>query len=142
MINLANDWTNVGAQKKLSDLASDGHKKSERTSLFDREGKCVEKSKFENIISKIYNDAFKLDKNGTSYAETDGKVVVYQIDNIYTPEIKQEDLVEAYKSLASDVREDMYQELIGHLSKEYKVHINSELLKQNNEEIDTNIDIF
>ena len=141
-MDVVNEWISKGAEKKLSQLAESIKKKVDRTSLFNREGKCVEKSKFENIINKIYTDAFKLDRNGINYIEIDGKIFVYQIDNIYTPKIEPKDLAEAYKSLASDIREDMYQELIGYLSKEYKVNINHEMLKQNNEEIDSNIDLF
>lgn len=138
-LDLANSWKALGSGKKLSDLADAANYEYKTTALFGRDGKCIENSTHKDTIEKIYENVFSLNKNDVAFLEIDGKIVVYQVIQIYTPRVESSDIGEQYKELVKDVIGDMYQQLVGYLSKEYKVTVNRETLKEINEEVDPDI---
>lgn len=141
-IDLANKWKEIGNKGKLQDLALEASKKVEFTALFDRDGKCVENSKHSGVIDLVCDDVFNLNRRDVNYVEHDGKVTVYQVDKIHSPKIEGDQLIASGRELTGRVRDDMYQELVGYLSKEYEVSINNEVLQQLNENVPANIELF
>ncbi len=70
--------------------------------------------------------------------EIGGKIVVYQLNEIiYDEKFEKDHKPEYYVELIKDVSDDMYQQLIGYLSKRYEVKINYEVLKKVDEAIDS-----
>lgn len=141
-LDLANSWIK-NKDKKLEKLAKAAGRLSKISPLFDREGKQngnPEKDK--DVIDCLFKDVFSLDKGDMNYIEHNGKLIVYQIEKIESPNPSSEELKEGYKELLTQMREDMSQALVGYLSKEYEVRVNSENLRMINEEIDSEIDLF
>lgn len=136
-LELAESWKTSG--KKLSDLAGSVRRSYEVTALFGRDGKSIESSEHQNFIEKIHEDVFKLNKNDMAVLESDGNVIVYQLVKQYIPTEDKSNISENYKELTKCIVDDMYQQLVGYLSKEYKVTVNKETLKEINEEIDSDI---
>lgn len=138
-LDLAESWKTVGVNKKLSDLAEETHRHYSATALFGRDGKCIENSEHEKLIERIHEEAFNLNKNDIVSLEIDGNIVVYQLTQIFVPNTENSAISERYKELTKDIVDDMYQQLVGYLSREYKVTINKETLKEINEDVDTDI---
>lgn len=138
-LDLAEAWKAKGGNKKLSDLAEDARRHYNVTALFGRDGKCMENSEHVDFIEKIHDDVFKLNKNDIASLEIDGNIVVYQLTQVFAPSTEDSDISERYKELTKDVVDDMYQQLVGYLSKEYKVTVNKETLREINEEVDSDI---
>lgn len=141
-IDLADEWKAAGKTKKLADLAEKKDRHAEYTALFGRDGKCIENSKHKDVIEHIYDEVFSLNRGDVNCIELDGKVYIYQIDKIYSKTIEGEQLIKIGRHLTSRIRDDMYQQLVGYLSKEYEVTVNHEALKEMNEEVSPDIDIF
>ncbi|MDR2781126.1 MAG: SurA N-terminal domain-containing protein [Holosporaceae bacterium] len=126
----------------LNKLAAKSGCTSNVTQQFDRFGKLSDEknTKFKDIISEIYEDVFILGKAEANYKEINGKFVVYQVNGIVSPkEIDKKDEAKYQKDLRTEIIDDMYQQLVGYLSKKkYEVKINHDLLKEINEEVDQN----
>jgi hypothetical protein len=138
----------IKSGEKLVNLAKKSGFTCNITQPFDRSGKFSDEKevKFKDIVGEIYEDSFILGKFEGNYREIKGNFVIYQVTNIAFPEkIDKKDEATYQKELRSDVVEDMYQQLISYLSKKkYEVKINHELLKEINEEVNSNTydDIF
>ena len=107
------------------------------TAYFDREGFISGQKSKSEIISGFYEEAFGKVKNEVGLKEMNGSIVVYQLDGItYDSKSEKEHKQSHYVELVRDNSEDMYQQLIGHLSKKYEVKINYDVLKKVDESID------
>ncbi|MDR0968036.1 MAG: SurA N-terminal domain-containing protein [Holosporaceae bacterium] len=107
------------------------------TQAFDRRGGLQDEknAKFKDIIKEIYEDAFSLEKTVANSKEIKGVIVVYQLKEIIAPKkIDPKDEKKCEIELQSEIVSDMYQQLVGYLSKKYEVKINRELLKEIDEE--------
>ena len=83
----------------------------------------------EEVFSKL--------KNEVGMKELNGKIVVYQVADIsYDKKKEEENWQRSFVSLLLNYSDDMYQQLIGHLSKKYEVKINYDILKEIDESID------
>ncbi|MDR0632090.1 MAG: SurA N-terminal domain-containing protein [Holosporaceae bacterium] len=141
-LELASNFiTQVKEGNDLEKLAKENGRVHSLTQSFDRYGKLEdEKNKnFKNTIEKIHEDAFALEKSEANFKEIDGVVVVYQVKNIISPkEIDQKDDAKYKNELRVEMIDDMYQQLVGYLSKKYEIKVNYELLKEINEEVNQN----
>jgi quinol monooxygenase YgiN len=138
-LELASDFiAQIKEGNDLEKLAGKNGRVHGVTPSFDRHGKLEDgKNKnFKNIIEKVHEDAFALEKSKANFKEIDGTVVVYQVKDIISPkEINQKDEAKYKNELRSEMIDDMYQQLVGYLSKKYEIKINYELLKKINEEV-------
>jgi hypothetical protein len=129
----------------LKNLASKNNLSPKVTQLFDRKGTLQDKAKPSSIINEIYENAFSMGKMEANYKEINGAVVVYCVQNIISSKkIDKKDESKYGAELLGEIVEDMYQQLVGYLSKKYKVKINYALLKEISEEVshDTFDEIF
>ncbi|MDR0678526.1 MAG: SurA N-terminal domain-containing protein [Holosporaceae bacterium] len=152
------EWTLHKQDEKIQALASDFIEKIKKgdglknlalkndlplkvTPLFDRKGTSQDKTKPTSIINEIYENVFSMGKaEAASHKETNGTIVVYSIQDIVSPkEVDKKDEEKYSTELRSEIIEDMYQQLVGYLSKKYEIKINHELLKEINEEVNQNI---
>lgn len=127
-------------EKDLAKLASKSGLKIEKTSLFDREGKTDnKKDKNQDVVNLICVETFEKNKKDIAFKKEDnGDIIVYQLNDItHDKKVAAENKQKDYVKLRSEVSEDMYQQLIGYLSKRYKVVINYELLNKEDSTIDT-----
>jgi peptidyl-prolyl cis-trans isomerase D len=127
-----------GAQ--LSQIASQKGTAVLVTPLFDREGKIATEAKdfkFPNVIAALYAKIFQQVKNDCDYVEIDDCIVVYQVNDVVYPDtVDQNDENKYHGALIREFTDDMYQQLVGYLSKEkYKVQINHEMLNESKEDI-------
>jgi peptidyl-prolyl cis-trans isomerase D len=127
----------VESGEELSHLAKKGRYVSKSTAYFDREGQTSDERNKSEIISNLYEESFDKLKNDVGLKEINGKVVVYQVAGIsYDDKSEKDNRQTQYISLIRDNSEDMYQQLIGYLSKKYEVKINYDVLKEVDETID------
>jgi hypothetical protein len=124
--------------KKLADLAKKCGRISQITPAFDRNGSFDEDKdkKFDHIIAEVHGNAFTDNKKEGGYKEIGETVVVYQVNEVISAKnINSEAGVKFKVNLVKETTDDMYQQLIGHLSQKYKVTINYEMLKNIDENI-------
>lgn len=135
-IEMANDIVaKVSAGEKFSSLGY----KTQTTSMFDREGLLGAKKDGEKIIKEVFAEAFEKQKGDVAYREINDRIVVYQVNEIKHEEIPHEEKMKDYGSLLQENAEDLYQQLIGYLSKKYEVKVNYELLKTIDESSESSI---
>ncbi|MDR1375261.1 MAG: SurA N-terminal domain-containing protein [Holosporaceae bacterium] len=138
---MANDFVaKINEGGSLEKLATENGRISNTSPAFDRSGAVTDdkSKKFADIISVIYKEAFSKNKGDGSQKEINGKIVAYQIKDIISSE--QNDSKDAAKyrtNLSQEMTDDLYQELVGYLSKKYEVTINYEMLKESTEGLDT-----
>jgi peptidyl-prolyl cis-trans isomerase D len=137
-LSVANEiMSKVESGEELSHLAKKGRYVSKSTAYFDREGQTSDERNKSEIISNLYEESFDKLKNDVGLKEINGKVVVYQVAGIsYDDKSEKDNRQTQYISLIRDNSEDMYQQLIGYLSKKYEVKINYDVLKEVDETID------
>ena len=141
---MANDFVEkVNAGGSLKTLASKEGKICETSVAFDRFGKISDKKKSSDIIESEHKAAFDLAKGKCTSHDLNGNVVVYCLNQIIPAKnIDKEERKKLYAELYKDMTTDIYQQLVGHLSKKYNVTINYEMLKAFNEPIERLDDIF
>jgi hypothetical protein len=125
---------------KLSQVVSQKGYATIVTPLFDRDGKIANEKndfKFPNVISALYGEVFQQLKNDVGYTEIDDSFVVYQVNDIVYPDVIDQDSEDKYLgALIREFADDMYQQLVGYLSKEkYEVKVNYEMLNESQENI-------
>ena len=127
----------VSEGEKFADLAGAKNYKLKSTSHFDRLGNTSDNNEKSEIVSNLYEEVFSKLKNEVGMKELNGKVVVYQVADIsYDKKKEEENWQRNFVSLLLNYSDDMYQQLIGHLSKKYEVKINYDVLKEVDESID------
>jgi hypothetical protein len=138
---MANDFiSNILNGADLAVLAAQNGRISNVTQPFDRYGTLqnAKSKKFSHIIAEVYDDVFLKKKKEASYKEINGIIVVYQIKDIILPEkIDSKDKLKYNAALSKEMTDDLYQQLVGHLSKKYKIIINYEMLRNINEDINS-----
>jgi hypothetical protein len=134
----------VNSGEKLSSISSKNGRIAIITPAFDRDGKLQAKkneNNIEDMIAILHQDAF-LSKDAFS-KQIEDNVVVAQVNEIIpADDVDQKERNTHHAALIRDMSEDLYQQLVGYLSKEkYEVKINHEMLKESGEGIDqTQID--
>ncbi|MDR0753250.1 MAG: SurA N-terminal domain-containing protein [Holosporaceae bacterium] len=116
----------------LGKLAAARGLDSHITIAFDRSGQLPKGNvlKYEDIITAVHEDAFKLEKTEANYKEIGEDIVVYQVkDIISSTKIDPEDENTCRLELQSEIVDDMHQQLMDYLSKKYNVKINTEQLR-------------
>lgn len=127
----------VSEGEKFADLAGAKNYKLKSTNHFDRLGNTSDNNEKSEIVSNLYEEVFSKLKNEVGMKELNGKVVVYQVADIsYDKKKEEENWQRNFVSLLLNYSDDMYQQLIGHLSKKYEVKINYDVLKEVDESID------
>ncbi|MBO4405373.1 MAG: SurA N-terminal domain-containing protein [Alphaproteobacteria bacterium] len=117
------------AQKKRYNVRS--------TAYFDKDGKTSDERNKSEVVDNLHEEIFSELKNKAGMKEINGKIVVYQLADIgYDAKKEEEERQKNYILLMQDNSEDMYQQLIGYLSKKYEVKVNYEVLKEVDEAID------
>jgi hypothetical protein len=92
------------------------------------------------IMEVVCEDAFSMGVQEANSVTIDGHIVVYQVKTIsYPKDIEKKETSQSNQRLLGEVVNDLFQQLVGHLSKKYKVSCNHELLKEINDDIDQNI---
>lgn len=119
-------------------LAQKKHYNVRSTAYFDKDGRTSDERNKSKIIDNLHEEIFSKLKNEAGMKEINGKIVVYQLADIsYDAKKEDEERQRNYISLMQDNSEDMYQQLIGYLSKKYEVKINYDVLKEVDESIDS-----
>ena len=129
--------------EKLPAIASKSCLTSSVTPAFDRRGSVSKEKKdektqsFERVISEFFSDAFTKQKSEAFFKEIGNVVTVAQVNEVFPAEnIDQKELAKQHVSLVREMSEDMYQQLVGYLSREkYPVKINHEMLKESGEAV-------
>lgn len=140
-LELADDFVaKMGDGGSLEKLAAEHGRICNVSQSFDRLGTASDhkNKKFADIIAAVHEEAFSKNKGEASRREINGKIVVYQVRDVI-PE-KQTDPPDATKykaELSQEMTDDLYQQLVGYLSKKYKVTINYEMLKDSADTLDT-----
>lgn len=136
--------------KKLSAAVSEYYLTSSVTPAFDKNGKLpeskkneknpkIEKSekdqKIEMIVAELHKEAFAKQKTDVFSKEIGNTLVVAQVNEIFVADnIDQKELTNQHVSLVREMSEDLYQQLVGYLSRnKYEVKINHEMLKESGE---------
>lgn len=128
----------IAAGEKFSDLGKKEKYKVKSTAYFNREGKTTDERNRSEIIDALCEESFDKTRNEVSIKEINGKVIVYQLNEImYDEKSEKENKPKYYVELIRDVSDDMYQQLIGYLSKRYKVKVNHEVLRKVDETMDS-----
>lgn len=137
-IAIADDIVSKTAKgEDFSKLAKKERYKVKSTPLFDKDGRTSDDKNKSEIIGKLHEESFAMLKNDAGIKEVDGKVIVYQLADIsYDSKKEDEERQRSYIMLLQENTEDMYQQLIGYLSKKYEVKINYDVLKEIDEAID------
>ncbi len=128
----------VAAGENFSDLAKKAGYTMRSTAYFNREGKTVDERDKSEIIGALCEESFDGIKNESAMKEINGKIVVYQLNEMmYDGESEENNKSEYYVELIKDISDDMYQQLIGYLSRRYEVKINYDVLRKVDETIDS-----
>ncbi len=138
-LEVANDiMSKTEAGKSFESVAKKRNYKVKPTAYFDRLGKTLNEKDQSVIIDNLYEEAFSKTKNETGLKDINGKIVVYQLAYMdYDNKNEEKNKQVNYVSLLQESSEDMYQQLIGYLSKKYEVKINYDVLKEVDESVDT-----
>jgi hypothetical protein len=140
-LDMANDLaTKINEGGNLEKLAAEHGRICNISPAFDRLGAASDdkNKKFADLISAVHEEVFSKNKGEGSYKEVNGKIIVYQVKDIIPA--KQADPQDASKyraNLSQEMTDDLYQQLVGYLSKKYEVAINYEMLKESAEDLDT-----
>jgi len=119
------------------DLAKKAKYRLRSTAYFDREGRTSDERNNSEIISSLCEESFNRLKNDIGLKDINGKIVVYQVVGMnYDEKSERDNKRMRYNSLLQDNSGDMYQQLIGYLSKKYEVKVNYDVLKEVDESID------
>ena len=150
-IELAQSFCNaVKEGGKLQTIAAKNSRKAFSIKPFDRNGNLIaekeeKKGKKNNTAKKNQNDektasialafaenAFSSDQNSAHYKEMNNIIVVAQVEKIIPAgDINNEELTSCHVDLIRKVSDDLYQQLVGYLSREkYAIKINNELLEK------------
>ena len=150
-IELAQSFCNaVKEGGKLQAIAAKNGRKAFSIKPFDRNGNLIaekeeKKGKKNNNAKKNQNDektasialafaenAFSSDQNSASYKEMNNIIVVAQVEKIIPAgDINNKELTSCHIDLIRRVSDDLYQQLVGYLSREkYAIKINNELLEK------------
>ena len=138
-ISVANEIiSRVSAGEKFVDLARKAGYGVRSTAYFDRLGQTADAMDKSEVILALCEESFDKTKNEVGMKELNGKIVVYQLNEIMHNERSEEDnKPKYYVELMQNVSEDMYQQLISYLSKRYGVRINYDVLKTVDESVDS-----
>ena len=135
---------------KLQAIAAKNGRKAFSIKPFDRNGNLIaekeeKKEEKNNTAKKNQNDektasialafaenAFSSDQNSAHYKEMNNIIVVAQVEKIIPAgDINNEELTSCHIDLIRRVSDDLYQQLVGYLSREkYAIKINNELLEK------------
>ena len=135
---------------KLQTIAAKSGRKTFSTKPFDRNGNLITEKeekkgkknktakenqndeKIASIASEFAENAFSNDQNSASYKEMNNIIVVAQVEKIIPAgNVNGEELTRCHVDLIRKVSDDLYQQLVGYLSKEkYEIKINNELLEK------------
>ena len=135
---------------KLQAIAAKNGRKAFSIKPFDRNGNLIaekeeKKEEKNNTAKKNQNDektasialafaenAFSSDQNSAHYKEMNNIIVVAQVEKIIPAgDINNEELTSCHVDLIRRVSDDLYQQLVGYLSREkYAIKINNELLEK------------
>jgi hypothetical protein len=151
-IEIANSFVEqIKAGERLASLASKNAQTYSVTYSFDRNGdwegkrqeeankndekapkKAPRNEKFDKIVSEMYKEAFLNSKKTAFFKEIDGVIVIAQVHEIIPAyAIDPNEREKLHASLIRETVEDLYQQLVGYLSKNrYEVKINHEMLKE------------
>ncbi len=137
-LTVANDIiSKVSKGEKFADLAKKGNYKLKSTAYFDSHGIASDEKAKSKIIDDLHEEVFSKIKNEVGIKELKGNFVVYQLSDISYDEKKEDrERQEDYVLLLQDYTKDMFQQLIGYLSKKYEVKVNYDILKEVDEAID------
>lgn len=145
-LSVANEIVSkVSAGEKFVNVVGKAGYSAKSTVYFDRAGATSDPKNKSEIVSDLHEEAFSKLKNEVGLKELNGNIVVYQLDGIgYDVKSEEKNKQNYYVGLVQDSSEDMYQQLIGHLSKKYKVKINYDVMKKVDEAIDASAldDVF
>ncbi len=135
---LANDMVSkITDGSNFSKVAKQEHYTVKSTAYFDAEGTTSNEKDKSEIIDSLHEEVFKKFKNEVGMKEINNKIIVYQLSGMsYDVKKENDDKQKNYIVLLQDNSEDMYQQLIGYLSKKYEVKINYDVLKEVDKEID------
>ncbi len=126
--------------EKLSDLAKKGKYNIRSTAYFDREGQTSNDRNKSEVIEDLFEESFSKVRDDVGIKKINGKVFVYQLNEIkYDKKSEKDNKQKYYVELMRDVTEDMYQQLIGYLSKRYEVKINYDILQKVDEAVDPSV---
>ena len=119
------------SQENLMTFAAKNGRIATTSKAFNREGEIDDKkAKKDPIIEQIHKNAFGLEKLQAAYEECNGKIVVYQLKKIVPVDDVMTDREKYAKQLVEQRTEDMYQQMINHLSKRYNMKVNYDVLKE------------
>ena len=91
-VSFANEIiSKVAAGENFSDLAKRSKYGVRSTAYFDREGKTADKRDKSEIIDSLFEESFDKTKNEAAIKEIDGKIVVYQLNEIIYDEKFEKD---------------------------------------------------
>ena len=137
-MSVANDLiSKVSEGERFADLAKKGSYKLKSTAYFDSQGTISDEKDNSEIIDNLHEEVFSKLKNEMGMKEVKGKIVVYQLSDMdYDLEKGDKNKQNDYILLMQDYTEDMYQQLIGYLSKKYEVKINYDVLREVDESVD------
>jgi len=137
-LSLANDLiSKVSEGEEFADLAKKRNYKLKSTAYFDSRGTTSDGKSKSEIIDNLHEEVFSKLRTEMGMKEVKDKIVVYQLSDIsYDSEKGDKNKQNDYILLLQNYTEDMYQQLIGYLSKKYEVKVNYDVLKEVDESID------
>lgn len=145
-LSVANEIiSKVSSGERFTNVAVKAGYAVRSTDYFDRAGLTSGQKNKSEIVLNLHEDAFNKVKNEVDFKELNENIVVYQLDRIeYDAKSEEKNKQSYYVELVQSSSEDMYQQLIGYLSKKYKVKINYDVLKKVDETIDASAldDVF
>ena len=123
-------------------LTTEGYPPKE-SQPFNRLGEIKRADTKNDMIQAICDDVFAMNLGETRYKEHNGKIIVFQSVKIERSKTKDEKKINAWKrELHSAITNDLFQQLMGYMSSQYKISINYDVLKEIDEPVDTNLDLF
>jgi hypothetical protein len=154
----------VKSGERLEKVAKQNKEKVIVTQWFDRDGKLEEKKdektsaqkaagkekntnpentvvlpqSYQRVVQEVIEDVFSQEEFSAGIKESSGSVYVYQILEVSHPkEIDKEEGKKFAQELKSSIITDMFQQLVSYLSKIYEIKINYDMLKEINENVDS-----
>ena len=123
-------------------LTTEGYTPKE-SQPFNRLGEIKRADTKNDMIQAICDDVFAMNLGETRYKEHNGKIIVFQSVKIERSKTKDEKKINTWKrELHSAITNDLFQQLMGYMSSQYKISINYDVLKEIDEPVDTNLDLF
>ncbi len=125
--------SNAEEEAKKKEKEKEKKKKKKKNKYGEEE---IEKTLLEELASDCY-DKVLLE---AGQKEVKNKIVVYQVSELdYTKQLGSDDRQRYYVELIEGSLNDMYQQLITHLSKKYEVNVNRAQLEQSDDTIDLSV---